>query len=131
MALNPSNPMLLTQIGRGALIQELQEKFEKAQKESFLEGVPAKLTLEVAIHAPEQGDIVGAIGWQIGASYGKKKHKAVSTLVNNVGLIYADGAGDPRQVGMFETEYDKDTGEVLSPNQSPITFEPRRGVANG
>lgn len=130
MAFNQNVPMLLTQIGRGALTQELQEKFEKAQKEAISEGVPAKLTLEVAIHPPEQGDITGAIGWQIGVSYGKKKHKAVSTLVNSDGLIYADGAGDPRQLGMFEERIDQDTGEVLNPANPPITLQPRR-EANG
>lgn len=133
MAFDPNTPLLLTQLGRGAMVAELQERFEKAQREAMAEGVSAKLTLEIAILPPEPGDLTGAIGWQTGISYGKKKHKSVSTLVNTeTGLIYADGAGDPRQLGMFDMEterVDPDTGEVLSPANKPApAFSPRRSV---
>lgn len=130
MAFDPNTPLLLTQLGRGAMIAEIQEKFEKAQKEAISQGVPAKLVLEIAIIPPEPGDLTGAIGWQTGISYGKKKHKSVSTLVNQeTGLIYADGAGDPRQLGMFEERVDPETGEVVSPLTKPTpAFQPRRSV---
>lgn len=128
---NPSTPLLFTQIGRGALSTELQQKFEKAQTEAMAEGVGAKVTLEIAIVPPETGELTGAIAYTIGVAYGKKRHKPLSTLVNEeTGLIYADGAGDPRQLGMFE-DVDRDTGEVI-PTAQPVSspFQPRR-ASNG
>lgn len=130
MAFDPNTPMLVTQLNRGALIAELQEKFEKAQREGIAEGVPARLVLEIAIVPPDPGDLTGTIGWQTHVTYGKKKHKAVSTLVNqDTGLIYADGAGDPRQLGMFEERVDTETGEVtLSAKPAVSPIQPRRSV---
>lgn len=130
--MNKNRPLQFTQLAGGALFHDVQAKFQKAQAECLMEKVSAKLTLEIAIAPPSNDDPTGAVGYSVHFTMGKKKARVLNTLVNReTGLIYADGLSDPRQVAMFEDQFqqegtvDVETGEVL-PAPGKTTFQPRR-----
>ena len=84
-------PMHYAELANGQLDKEIQAAFLEVQGEAERLGVNAEITVKLSI-SPRGQEQFGAVAWTIGRSFAKKKDRAMHTMVNEDGHIFADGS---------------------------------------
>ena len=84
-------PMHYVELANGQLDKEIQAAFLEVQGEAERLGVNAEITVKLSI-SPRGQEQFGAVAWTIGRSFAKKKARAMHTMVNEDGHIFADGS---------------------------------------
>jgi hypothetical protein len=83
--------MHYAELANGQLDKEIQAAFLEVQGEAERLGVNAEITVKLSI-SPRGQEQFGAVGWTIGRSFAKRKARAMHTMVNEDGHIFADGS---------------------------------------
>lgn len=122
-------PLHYAMIAGGALDKKMQDMFIRAQNDANLEQVAVKITLEIMV-APKGQDEYGAVQYSTKISHGKKASKPFTTLVNEEGLIYADGLtpADLLQESLFSEERSNVRQNLSVTNSNPQGITPRSAV---
>lgn len=84
-------PLHYASLANGALDNEIQTVFLEVQAEAERLGVNAEITVKLSI-SPKGQEQFGAVAWTIGRSFAKRKARAMHTMINEDGHIFADGS---------------------------------------